>query len=38
MKLNDEERAMRAGALGKARQWAIAHQIKVGDYLRTSFR
>ena len=33
MKLNDEEQAMRAGALGLARQWAIEHQIRVGDYL-----
>src|SRR5262245_31969466 len=33
MKLNDEERALRAGAFGPAAQWAIEHQIKVGDYL-----
>ena len=33
MKLNDEEQAMRAGAQGPLRQWAIEHQIKVGDYL-----
>lgn len=33
MKLNDEEIALRAGELGPLRQWAIAHQIKVGDYL-----
>lgn len=33
MKLNDEEQAMRAGALGGARQWAIEHQIRVGRYL-----
>jgi predicted aconitase len=33
MKLTDEEQAMRAGALGQARQWAIEHQIKVGNYL-----
>jgi predicted aconitase len=33
MKLNDEERAMRAGAIGLAAQWAIEHQIKVGEYL-----
>jgi len=33
MKLNGEERAMRAGEFGPLRQWAIEHQIKVGDYL-----
>jgi predicted aconitase len=33
MKLTEEEQAMRAGALGPAAQWAIAHQIKVGEYL-----
>jgi predicted aconitase len=33
VKLNDEEQAMRAGARGPLRQWAIEHQIKVGDYL-----
>ena len=33
MKLNAEEQAMRAGEFGPLRQWAIAHQIKVGDYL-----
>jgi predicted aconitase len=33
MMLNEEERAMRAGALGPARQWAIEHQIRVGRYL-----
>ena len=33
MKLTDEERAMQAGAVGPARQWAIEHQIKVGRYL-----
>jgi len=31
--LTDEEEAMRAGELGPLRQWAIAHQIKVGRYL-----
>jgi predicted aconitase len=31
--LNDEEQAMRAGAFGPLRQWAIEHQIKVGRYL-----
>ena len=33
MMLTDEEQAMRAGALGPVRQWAIEHQIKVGRYL-----
>jgi predicted aconitase len=33
VKLNAEEQAMRAGEFGPLRQWAIAHQIKVGDYL-----
>ena len=33
MKLDDEEQAMRAGGQGPLRQWAIEHQIKVGDYL-----
>jgi predicted aconitase len=33
MKLNDEEEALRAGKLGRAAQWAIEHQIKVGEYL-----
>jgi predicted aconitase len=33
MKLTDEETAMRAGAFGPAAQWAIEHQIRVGDYL-----
>lgn len=33
MKLNPEEKAMLAGELGPARQWAIDHQIKVGNYL-----
>src|SRR5713226_2596145 len=33
MKLTDEEKAMRAGESGPAAQWAIEHQIKVGDYL-----
>jgi len=36
MKLTDEEAAMRAGALGPSAQWAIEHQIKVGDYLGAS--
>jgi hypothetical protein len=33
MRLSDDEDAMRAGAFGPAVRWAIAHQIKVGDYL-----
>lgn len=33
MRLSDEEQAMRAGAFGPLRQWAIEHQIKVGSYF-----
>jgi predicted aconitase len=33
MKLTKEEQALRAGAYGPAAQWAIEHQIKVGEYL-----
>src|SRR5438034_1880610 len=33
MNLTAEEEALRAGEFGEAAQWAIAHQIKVGDYL-----
>jgi predicted aconitase len=33
MKLTAEEEALRAGELGRAAQWAIEHQVKVGDYL-----
>ncbi len=33
MKLNDEERAMRNGDLGPAKQWAINHQIQVGSFF-----
>jgi predicted aconitase len=33
MRLTDEESAMMAGAAGRARQWAIEHQIRVGRYL-----
>jgi predicted aconitase len=33
MKLNDEERAMAAGAAGAARRWAIEHQLKVGRFF-----
>ena len=33
MHLNDEEKAMLNGDFGKARQWAIDHQIKVGAFF-----
>src|SRR5262244_698485 len=33
MNLTAEEEALRAGQFGEAAQWAIEHQIKVGDYL-----
>jgi predicted aconitase len=33
MKLNEEEQAMLAGAAGPARQWAIRHQIAVGEFF-----
>lgn len=33
MRLNNEEQAMLAGEAGAARQWAIQHQLRVGDYL-----
>src|SRR5258708_19597449 len=33
MKLTDEEAALRAGAFGRAAQWAIEHQIEAGRYL-----
>ena len=33
MQLNDEEKAMLNGDFGKVKQWAIDHQIKVGDFL-----
>jgi predicted aconitase len=33
VRLTEEEEAMRAGAFGPLRQWAIEHQIKVGRYL-----
>ena len=33
MKLDEEEKAMRGGACGPLAQWAIEHQIKVGEYL-----
>ena len=33
MRLNDEEKAMLAGALGEPRRWAISHQLKVGRFF-----
>jgi predicted aconitase len=33
MRLTDEEKAMRAGALGEPRRWAIEHQIAVGEFF-----
>ncbi|MGQ0510218.1 MAG: aconitase X [Betaproteobacteria bacterium] len=33
MKLNDAERAMRAGELGRAQQIALEHQVLVGEYF-----
>ena len=36
MRLTDEESAMLAGEAGRARQWAIEHQIYVGRYLRAA--
>ena len=33
MRLHDEEEAMRAGALGAPRRWAITHQISVGEFF-----
>ena len=33
MRLTDEEQAMRAGALGEPRRWAIEHQITVGEFF-----
>jgi predicted aconitase len=33
MRLTDEEQAMLAGAQGPARQWAIKHQIAVGEFF-----
>jgi hypothetical protein len=36
MRLTDEEQAMLAGAAGRARQWAIEHQMRVGRYLGAS--
>jgi predicted aconitase len=33
MRLTEEEQAMRAGALGEPRRWAIGHQIAVGEFF-----
>ena len=33
MYLNDEEKSMLNGDLGKAKKWAIEHQIKVGNFF-----
>src|SRR5437016_10989168 len=33
MRLSDEEAAMRAGAFGAPRRWAIEHQIEVGEFF-----
>ena len=33
MRLTDEEQAMLAGEQGPARQWAIRHQIAVGEFF-----
>ena len=33
MHLNEEEQAMLAGKYGKAKQWAIDHQLKVGSFF-----
>src|SRR5215472_9168668 len=33
MRLTDEERAMLAGGQGRARQWALRHQIEVGEFF-----
>ena len=33
MRLSDEEKAMYAGEYGKAKQWAIDHQLKVGGFF-----
>jgi hypothetical protein len=33
MRINDEERAMLAGELGPARQWAVRHQLAVGEFF-----
>jgi predicted aconitase len=36
MRLTDEERAMLAGEHGRARQWALRHQIEVGEFFDAS--
>ena len=33
MYLSDEEKAMLAGEFGKAKKWAIDHQLKVGRFF-----
>ncbi|MPZ40006.1 MAG: DUF521 domain-containing protein [Rhizobiales bacterium] len=33
MRLTDEERAMLAGEQGRARRWALRHQIEVGEFF-----
>src|SRR4051812_20152267 len=33
MRLTEEEKAMRAGAFGEPRRWAIEHQIMVGEFF-----
>jgi predicted aconitase len=33
MRLTDEERAMLAGEHGRARQWALRHQVEVGEFF-----
>jgi predicted aconitase len=33
MRLTDEERALLAGERGRARQWALGHQIAVGEFF-----
>jgi predicted aconitase len=33
VRLTDEERAMLAGEQGRARQWALRHQIEVGEFF-----
>ena len=36
MRLTDEERATLAGERGRARQWALRHQIEVGEFFDAS--
>jgi hypothetical protein len=33
MRLGEEAEAMRRGAMGAARRWAVEHQIRIGTYL-----